>query len=86
MKITVMDVMNSKSNVRDYLSVHPENGRIYVNSKAEDVVLIDRTAEWDELKAENERLRKALKLVGSDICTDEDREFIVEKALKGESK
>lgn len=35
--------------------------------------------------AENKRLRKALKLVGSDICTEEDREFIVERALKGES-
>lgn len=60
MKITVMDVMNSKSDVREYLSVHPENGRIYVNSKAENVVLIDKTEEWDELKAENAHLRKAL--------------------------
>ena len=44
--------------------------------------LLFSLADYD---AENKRLRKALKLVGSDICTEEDREFIVERALKGES-
>lgn len=60
MKITVGDVTNSRVNVRDYLSVSDENGRIYVKFEAMDEVLIDRTAEWDELRAENAHLRKAL--------------------------
>lgn len=85
MKITVGEVMNNKADVRDYLSVH-EDGRIFVNIEAFDKVLIDKTDEWDELKAENERLREALKLVRSGFCTDEDMEFIVDNALKGVSK
>lgn len=64
--------MSSKVNVRDYLSVHPENGRIYVNGKVMDKVLVDRTAEWDELKGENARLREALEFYADERNYDTD--------------
>ncbi|GKV70255.1 hypothetical protein NCCP2716_27530 [Sporosarcina sp. NCCP-2716] len=90
MKITVGDVMKSKANVRDYLSVHPENGRIYANIDCVDIVLIDRTEEWDVLRAENACLREALKFYAlKGCCTDAgllDDGNRARQALKGESQ
>ncbi|ARK23290.1 hypothetical protein SporoP37_00350 [Sporosarcina sp. P37] len=92
--------MNNKANVRDYLSVHPENGRIYANIDVMDKVLIDRTAEWDALKAENERLREALEFYAEEELyhftveqgrplrryrpIDKDNGKAARRALKGE--
>ena len=78
MKITVGDVMNSRNDVRDYLSVSEEDDRIYVKLEAMDVVLIDRTAEWDELRAENDRMRKAL-----EFYAEETQYMYKSRSLKG---
>ncbi len=60
MKVTVWDVTNNKVNVRDYMSVDEETGRIYVDGLKLETVLIDKTAEWDELKQKNKRYREAI--------------------------
>lgn len=60
MKVTVGDVTNNKVNIRDYMSVDEETGRICVQGEELDRVLIDKSKEWDELKKENARLREAL--------------------------
>ena len=81
MKITVGDVTNSRANVRDYLSVSDENGRIYVKYEAMHKVLIDRSAEWEELTLENTRLREVLHFYANGENGEKARQ-----ALKGESK
>lgn len=101
MKITVGDVMNSKANVRKYLSVHPENGRIYVDAACFDTVLIDKTEEWEKLQQENQRYREARKKIEERYDKEYDiqaNEYmggiadglmvamgIIDKALEGES-
>lgn len=80
MKITVGDVMKSKANVRDYLSTHPTNGRIYVNADCSDVVLVDKTSEWDELKKQNEMLRESIK--GYALAVEIYSEMPLEQAMK----
>ncbi len=60
MKVTVRDVTNNKVNVRNYMNVDEETGRIYVDGLNLDTVLIDKSKEWDELKKQNERYREAL--------------------------
>lgn len=94
MKITVGDVMNNKANVRKYLSVHPENGKIYVNGACFDVVLIDKTEEWDKLitkiqetEEENKRLKGLLAKIENNMgITDEENDILLEEirdVLKG---
>lgn len=60
MKVTLGDVTNSKVNVRDYMGVDEETGRIFVDGLKLDTVLIDKSAEWDELKRKNERYREVI--------------------------
>ncbi len=59
MKVTVWDVTNGKCNVRDYMGVDEETGHIFVDGLKLDTVLIDKSAEWDELKRKNEIYREA---------------------------
>lgn len=60
MKVTVGDVINNKVNVRDYMTYDEETKRIFVDGNALDVVLIDKSDEWQKLKDENRRYKQAL--------------------------
>lgn len=52
MKVTVWDVTNSGCNIRDYMNVDEDTGRIYVQMEHMYTVLIDKTEEWESLKKE----------------------------------
>ncbi|MCG5104417.1 hypothetical protein [Oceanobacillus alkalisoli] len=87
MKVTVGDVTNNKVNVRDYMGVDEETGRIFVDGLKLDTVLIDKSEEWDELKRQNERYRDLL----NRLCDTDDIVEVYDivdeyKALEGDSE
>lgn len=61
-----------------------ENAELHEKLRKSEDLLRRNETQLDEANKEVRRLREVLKLVGSDICSDEDREFVVENALKGE--